>query len=68
MMLELRPICENCATDLRPDPLPQDDDEGIGEPIPMTLDEVYAALEDGRIADAKTLVALTLFERHRLAR
>ena len=53
------------ATELRPDPLPQDVDEGIADPEPMTLDEVYAAVEDGRIADAKTLVALTLFERHR---
>ena len=53
------------ATDLRPDPLPQDEDEGIAAPIPMTVEEVHAAVADGCIADAKTLVALTLFERRR---
>ena len=53
------------ASELRPDPLPQDTDEGIAPPEPMTLDEVYAAVADGRIADAKTLVALTLFQRRR---
>jgi ADP-ribose pyrophosphatase len=55
------------ATGLTHDPLPQDDDEFIAEPVRLTLDEVYAAVEDGRIEDAKTLVALTLFAR-RVAR
>ena len=52
------------ATDLRPDPLPQDHDEYIEAPEWITLDEVYAAVDDGRIEDAKTMVALTLYQRH----
>lgn len=52
------------ATGLTYDPLPQDEDEYIAEPVPMTLDEVYAAIDEGRIEDAKTLVALSLYERH----
>lgn len=54
------------ATDLTHDPLPQDEDEYLSDPIRLTLDEVYAAVEAGEIEDAKTLVALTLYERHRL--
>ncbi len=53
------------ATDLTEAPLPQDEDEYIDLPIRMTLDEVYAAVDDGRIEDAKTLTALTLYERQR---
>lgn len=53
------------ATGLTASPLPQDEDEYLSEPVRMTLDEIYAAVDDGRIEDAKTLVALTLFERHR---
>ena len=49
------------ATDLRPDPLPQDHDEYIEAPEWLTLDEVYAAVRTGRIEDAKTMVALALF-------
>ncbi len=52
------------ATDLTHDPLPQDDDEYIAEPVRMSLDEIHAAIDDGRIEDAKTLVALKLYERH----
>ena len=53
------------ASGLSASPLPQDEDEYLSEPIRMTLDEVYAAVDDGRIEDAKTLTALTLYERHR---
>jgi ADP-ribose pyrophosphatase len=53
------------ATDLREAPLPQDDDEYIDPPVRMTLDEVYAAIEDGTVQDAKTVTAVTLFEQHR---
>ena len=53
------------ATDLRPDPLPQDHDEYIEPPLPLTLAEIGAAIEDGRIEDAKTLVAMTLYDRYR---
>ncbi|MFA7249029.1 MAG: NUDIX hydrolase [Dehalococcoidia bacterium] len=52
------------ATDLRPDPLPQDHDEYIEEPEWLTLDEVYDALDAGRIEDAKTMAAVTLYVRH----
>lgn len=51
------------ATGLTAAPLPQDDDEHLSAPIHLTLDEVYAAVDDGRIEDAKTLVALTLYQR-----
>src|SRR5690606_24288325 len=52
------------ATDLSPSPLPQDDDEYLSDPIRLTLDEVYAAVDDGRIVDAKTVAALTFYQRH----
>ncbi|MGE0226922.1 MAG: NUDIX hydrolase [Dehalococcoidia bacterium] len=54
------------ASGLRPDPLAQDADEHLSEPIPMTYDEVLAALDDGRIQDAKTVVAALLYGRRRL--
>lgn len=54
------------ATELRPAPLPQDDDEYLSEPIRLPLDEVYAAVDEGRIEDAKTIAALTFYQRHRL--
>ena len=55
------------ATGLRPDPEPlaHDDDEDITAMERLTHDEVLAAVAAGRIEDAKTLVALTLYERHR---
>src|SRR5690606_25043535 len=37
------------ATGLRHDPLAQDDDEHLSDPIPMTYDEALKAVEDGRI-------------------
>ena len=55
------------ATDLRPDPLPQDDDENLSEPIAMTSEEVLAAIDDGTIEDAKTIVATLLWQRHEAA-
>ncbi|MCK9485743.1 MAG: NUDIX hydrolase [Dehalococcoidia bacterium] len=53
------------ATALTASPLPQDADEYLSEPVRMTLDEVYAAVESGEIEDAKTLTAVLLYERHR---
>ncbi len=53
------------ATDLRHDPLPQDHDEYIAEPVPMTVEEIHAAIDDGTIEDAKTLIALSLLQRYR---
>lgn len=53
------------ATDLSEAPLPQDEDEYIDPPIRMTLDEVYTAIEDGTVQDAKTVTAATLFEQYR---
>lgn len=52
------------ATDLQPSPLPQDEDEYLSEPIRMTLDEVNAAVDSGQIEDAKTVAALTYYQRH----
>jgi ADP-ribose pyrophosphatase len=53
------------ATGLRADPLPADDDEYLSSPIRLTLEEIHAAIDRGEIEDAKTFVALTLYERHR---
>ena len=55
------------ATELRADPLPQDDDENLSEPIAMTPEEVLAAIDDGTIEDAKTIVATMLWQRHEAA-
>ena len=52
------------ATSLRPDPLPQDEDEGISAPVAMTFDELQAAIDDGAIEDGKTLAAVTLWRRY----
>lgn len=56
------------ATELRPDPLPQDEDEGLSPPQAVTLAELEAAVEASHIEDAKTILALALFARHRRAR
>ena len=56
------------ARALTPAPLPQDADEYLSEPIRLTLGEIYAAVDHGEIQDAKTIAALTLFERHRASR
>lgn len=52
------------ATGLVHDPLPADDDEDLSPPLPMTLEEVGAAVDAGGIQDAKTVAALALYERH----
>lgn len=52
------------ATSLRPDPLPPDADEHLSDPIAMTFDEVLAAIDHGEIEDAKTVAAVTLWQRH----
>ena len=52
------------ATDLTPDPLPQDHDEYIEAPEWRTLEQVYEAVESGEVEDAKTMVALTLYARY----
>ncbi len=44
--------------------LPGDEDENI-EVVAMTLDEALAAIDDGRIQDAKSQVGLLLYARHR---
>ncbi|MDP6604891.1 MAG: NUDIX hydrolase [Dehalococcoidia bacterium] len=56
------------ATGLRHDPLPQDEDENIGDPVAMTFDEVLVAIDDGRIEDAKTIVAAMLWLRSQTGR
>lgn len=53
------------ATDLRADPLPQDHDEYIAEPVRMSLEEIEAAVDAGVIEDSKTLIALSLLRLHR---
>jgi ADP-ribose pyrophosphatase len=55
------------ATGLRRAPLPSDDDERLSAPIAMGFDDVIAAIEDGTIADGKT-VAATSFYRSYLSR
>jgi ADP-ribose pyrophosphatase len=52
------------ATDLTKDPLPQDDDEYIGTSVRLTIDELETAIHSGKINDAKTITALTLFRLH----
>ncbi len=52
------------ATSLSPDPLRQDEDEGISETVAMTFEELLAAIDDGAIEDGKTLAAVTLWRRH----
>ena len=52
------------ATGLRASPLDTGDEEDLGAPIPYTRGEIEAAVADGTIEDAKTLVALQLYELH----
>jgi ADP-ribose pyrophosphatase len=54
------------ATGLTHDPLPQDRDEYIADPVPVTLAELDKAIAAGEIEDGKTLVALTLYAQHRV--
>ena len=53
------------ATSLRLDPLPQDDDEQISAPVAMTIDQLLSAVDEGAVEDAKTVVAMTLWQCHR---
>ena len=53
------------ATGLTHDPLPGDADERISAPLAMTEAELLAAIDDGRIEDAKTVVAVALMARYR---
>lgn len=53
------------ATELSESPLPQDDDEYISAPERITEAEIEAAILDGGINDAKTILALTLVRLHR---
>jgi ADP-ribose pyrophosphatase len=48
------------ATGLTPDPLPQDEDEALSEPLHLTPEEMRAAVVSGEIEDAKTLAAMQL--------
>ena len=48
--------------DLTPDPLPGDDDEDI-EIVRLTRDEALAAVDSGRIADAKSIAGTLRWER-----
>lgn len=52
------------ATSLRRDPLPQDADEYISTPVAMSFEQVLAAIDEGAIEDAKTIVAAMLWQRH----
>ena len=51
------------ATELSPESLPQDDDEAI-EVVPLSLSDSYAALQNGRVQDAKSLLVLLLARPH----
>ena len=48
------------ATGLTADPLPQDADESLSEPLYLSMAELRAAVVSGEIEDAKTLVAMQL--------
>ena len=47
------------ATDLRPDPLPADEDEDI-ELVPVPWDDIPRLIREGDVRDAKTVAALQL--------
>lgn len=50
------------CSDLTPDPLPGDEDEDI-EIVPLTRDEAVAAVDEGRINDAKSIAGILRWER-----
>jgi ADP-ribose pyrophosphatase len=52
------------ASELTPAPLAPDEDEDL-KPHSMTIDEVLAAIDEGRIQDGKTLAGILLWQRHR---
>jgi len=51
------------ATGLRPNPLPQDDDEFL-EPVAFPREDVYRMVREGVFRDAKTLAALLLAQAY----
>ena len=51
------------ARDLKWNPLPQDDDEFISN-ISMSIQEAYAAAENGEMNDAKTIIALMMAQKY----
>ena len=50
------------ATGLFPAALDSGDEEDLGAPIAVTFDELDVAIADGKIEDAKTVVALHLYD------
>ena len=50
------------CTDLTPDPLPGDEDEDI-EVVRLTRDEAVAAIDSGRIIDAKSIAGILCWDR-----
>ena len=50
------------CTDLTPDPLPGDEDEDI-EVVRLTRDEAVAAIDSGRIIDAKSIAGILRWDR-----
>ena len=50
------------CTDLTPDPLPGDEDEDI-EVVRLTRDEAVAAIDSGRIVDAKSIAGILRWDR-----
>ncbi|MBR6089735.1 MAG: NUDIX hydrolase [Anaerolineaceae bacterium] len=51
------------ATDLKWNPLPQDDDEFISN-ISIGIEEAYAAVGSGKIEDSKTIAALLMAQKY----
>ena len=51
------------ATGLFEAPLDTGDEEDLGAPIAITLDELDAAIGEGRVEDAKTIIAFHLYGR-----
>jgi ADP-ribose pyrophosphatase len=52
------------ASELEPAPLAPDEDEDL-KPLSLTLDEILAAIDEGRIQDGKTLAGILLWQRYR---
>ena len=50
------------AYNLSHDPLPQDPDEFISEPIRVTYEEMISLISDGKIKDAKSIVGFMLYQ------
>ena len=50
------------ASTLSYNPLPQDQDEFISEPVKVTFDEMISLISSGKIKDAKSVVGLMLYQ------